>query len=189
MNSPIANRLQPSLLDRLTDRNPSQPKDPEGAYSISIEEYRRSVARDLRWLLGTCAPPEVQPEDGFVPPSDYYIDPLSFARAPETASRGHRSRWTDLRRFPRAARSVIAYGLRQTIGRSGPWEDRLRPEIERILLAFEPRIMAQSISVTVTPERQYLHMTIGGLLLAFPTSKDFLLRARIDRESSELLTW
>jgi predicted component of type VI protein secretion system len=84
------------------------------------------------------------------------------------------------------ARSVIAYGLRQVVCRRGPWEERFKSEILRVLLAFEPRIVAESISVSALSEQEYLHVTIAGQLLAFPINKDFELRARIDRESGEI---
>lgn len=46
-------RLQPSLLDRLTDEDPASPKEPLDRRIISIRRLRESVLRDLGWLLNT----------------------------------------------------------------------------------------------------------------------------------------
>lgn len=46
-------RLQPSLLDRLTDDDPSNPKEPLDRRLFSIRRLRESVLRDLGWLLNT----------------------------------------------------------------------------------------------------------------------------------------
>ncbi|MCP5528191.1 MAG: GPW/gp25 family protein [Verrucomicrobiales bacterium] len=161
---------------------------PEGGYLLSGEEYYQSVSRDLRWLFSTGAPPEVQPKEGLVPPSDYYLDPSAYAQALDGAEEKPMGQWTDLRRFPLAARSVIAYGMRQVVTRPGPWKDHLRREIERILRAFEPRIRAESVTVSATPNRQYVHIMVTGELLTFPDHRAFELRATIDRESGEIVT-
>ncbi len=46
-------RLQPSLLDRLTDENPSQKTEARERRVLSMEELRKCVLRDLGWLLNT----------------------------------------------------------------------------------------------------------------------------------------
>lgn len=46
-------RLQPSLLDRLTDDEPGNPKEPLERRFFSIRRLRESVLRDLGWLLNT----------------------------------------------------------------------------------------------------------------------------------------
>jgi len=44
-------RLQPTLLDRLTDQNPSRQKDTPSDLVISRRQLRQIIMRDLGWLL------------------------------------------------------------------------------------------------------------------------------------------
>ena len=46
-------RLQPSLLDRLTDDEPHQTKESRTARVMSIGKLLPGVLRDLNWLLNT----------------------------------------------------------------------------------------------------------------------------------------
>src|SRR3546814_4276554 len=46
-------RLQPSLLDRLRDDDPRNPKDAIGQQSQSARGLRESLLRDLGWLLNS----------------------------------------------------------------------------------------------------------------------------------------
>ena len=46
-------RLQPSLLDRLTDDEPLQHQESRERRVLSITKLREVVLRDLAWLLNT----------------------------------------------------------------------------------------------------------------------------------------
>ncbi|RON08081.1 type VI secretion system lysozyme [Pseudomonas brassicacearum] len=46
-------RLQPSLLDRLTDDDPSNLKESADKRVLSLTQLKASVLRDLAWLLNT----------------------------------------------------------------------------------------------------------------------------------------
>ena len=46
-------RLQPSLLDRLTDEEPMQLQEARNRRVLSIQKLRESVLRDVAWLLNT----------------------------------------------------------------------------------------------------------------------------------------
>jgi type VI secretion system protein ImpF len=48
---PPQDRLQPALLDRLTDDEPDKKKEPPEARVISKSRLRQSVLRDLAWLF------------------------------------------------------------------------------------------------------------------------------------------
>lgn len=50
---PLQDRLQPSLLERLTDRNPSQKQESLEKRVLSMRQLRESVLRDLEWLLNS----------------------------------------------------------------------------------------------------------------------------------------
>ena len=46
-------RLQPSLLDRLTDDSPSERNESRDSRVLSLKKLRECVLRDLTWLLNT----------------------------------------------------------------------------------------------------------------------------------------
>jgi type VI secretion system protein ImpF len=46
-------RLQPSLLDRLTDEEPAATQEARNRRVLSLQRLRESVLRDLAWLLNT----------------------------------------------------------------------------------------------------------------------------------------
>ncbi|MEQ1829523.1 MAG: type VI secretion system baseplate subunit TssE [Pirellula sp.] len=46
-------RLQPSLLDRLTDDSPTERNESRDARVLSLKKLRECVLRDLSWLLNT----------------------------------------------------------------------------------------------------------------------------------------
>jgi len=48
-------RLQPSLLDRLTDDSPDKSAESREQRVLSLRQLRQSVLRDLSWLLNTSA--------------------------------------------------------------------------------------------------------------------------------------
>jgi type VI secretion system protein ImpF len=49
----VRERLQPSLLDRLTDDEPDKKVESRDRRVMSVERLRESVLRDLSWLLNT----------------------------------------------------------------------------------------------------------------------------------------
>src|SRR5207245_11728627 len=51
----FAERIQPCLLDRLTDENPEAVKESRNERVISVKRYREGVLRDLIWLLNAKA--------------------------------------------------------------------------------------------------------------------------------------
>ena len=51
----LKERLQPSLLDRLTDLEPEKNKESSSKQSMSQTEFKNAVIRDLGWLLNSVA--------------------------------------------------------------------------------------------------------------------------------------
>lgn len=49
----LKERLQPSLLDRLTDHHPEKNKESTAQQSMSQKEFKDAVIRDLGWLLNS----------------------------------------------------------------------------------------------------------------------------------------
>ncbi|WP_437882099.1 type VI secretion system baseplate subunit TssE [Pseudomonas sp. LRF_L74] len=52
----LQERLQPSLLDRLTDDDPTNPAEGADKRVLSLPQLRKSVLRDMAWLFNTIAP-------------------------------------------------------------------------------------------------------------------------------------
>ena len=48
-------KLQPCLLDRLTDDEPEKKQESRNQRVVSLQRYREAVLRDLSWLLNTHA--------------------------------------------------------------------------------------------------------------------------------------
>lgn len=63
----LKERLQPSLLDRLTNLHPEKSKESTAQQSMSQKEFKDAVIRDLGWLLNSvsldvCVDLEAYPE-------------------------------------------------------------------------------------------------------------------------------
>lgn len=61
----IQEKLQPSLLDRLTDQHPSRQDESRDERLISQHELRQAVLRDLKWLLNTINFESIEDISGF----------------------------------------------------------------------------------------------------------------------------
>lgn len=57
-------KLQPALLDRLTDNDPDQQSESRLQRILSLDRLRDSVLRDLRWLLNTGSLSQLQDLEG-----------------------------------------------------------------------------------------------------------------------------
>src|SRR5437667_2310313 len=51
----VVEKLQPCLLDRLTDDEPKNSQESRAQRVISLQRYRQGVLRDLEWLFGASA--------------------------------------------------------------------------------------------------------------------------------------
>jgi type VI secretion system protein ImpF len=65
MADPFGEKIQPCLLDRLTDENPEAVKESRNERVISVKRYREGVLRDLIWLLNAKAHTERDGLDEF----------------------------------------------------------------------------------------------------------------------------
>lgn len=66
MNAPKAqDRLQPALLDRLTDDDPTSTVEPPEAAVMSRTRLRQAVLRDLSWLFNTARLSDSEPLDAY----------------------------------------------------------------------------------------------------------------------------
>ncbi|HEX3654844.1 MAG TPA: type VI secretion system baseplate subunit TssE [Pirellulales bacterium] len=60
-----AEKLQPSLLDRLTDDEPASSQESRSQRVLSVARLHQAVRRDLAWLLNTTSLSVSQPLDAY----------------------------------------------------------------------------------------------------------------------------
>lgn len=152
-------RLQPSLLDRLTDNDPERKQESRDARVLSPSRLRDCVRRDLAWLLNTTHLRSVQ----------------------------------DLSEHPHVARSVLNYGMPDMAGRTVSTVNTtvLEQAIRRVILDFEPRLVAKTLRVKLfVDEKQMNHNTmsfdIEAELWAQPLPLRLFLRTSVDLENGTI---
>lgn len=157
-------RLQPSLLDRLTDHEPLATHESVDARVLSRQQLRAAVLRDLSWLFNA-----IRPE-------------------PERAS----TRLKELElwgRYQDACRSVLNFGMPAFAGSTKSSLNRTAMEtaIKQAITTFEPRIDAKSLSVAIQIDAKNHHntlqLTIRGNMWAQPIPLELLLTADVDLET------
>jgi type VI secretion system protein ImpF len=149
-------RLQPSLLDRLTDDAPDKRTESREERVLNLSQLRASVMRDIAWLLNT-----VQ---------------LSASQ--------------DLDAFPEVAHSTLNYGIPDLAGSSAAGRNvkELERAIRQAVLDFEPRILNDTVRVTVRlrpgeMNRHALAFIIAGELWAQPVPLSVFLKTEVDLET------
>lgn len=149
-------RLQPSLLDRLTDDTPETREEGRDKRVLSISQMRSSVLRDVGWLLNTV----------------------------------HLQASQDLSAWPEVANSTVNYGIPDLAGTSAAGRNTamLERSVRQAVLNFEPRILANTLKVTVRiePEQMSRHamsFIIEGQLWAQPVPLNLYLKTELDLET------
>lgn len=159
-------RLQPSLLDRLTDHNPQSSRETVDERVLSRQQLRAAVLRDLSWLFNTTRP------------------------EPEPAS-GRKAELTLWQPYAHARNSVVNYGMPAFAGITKSSLDRATMEaaIRQAIATFEPRIDAKSLVVTLQMNAKNHHntlqLTIRGQMWAQPVPLELLLAANVELETGE----
>jgi type VI secretion system protein ImpF len=149
-------RLQPSLLDRLTDDEPGKLEESREKRVISATRLRDCVTRDMSWLLNCVS-----------------LDASA-----------------DLNDYPEVSRSVLNFGIPDLTGvaLSGVNPDILQRQIRDAILAFEPRLTANTLRVTVNSnssrmDRQALMFNIESEMWAQPIPLNLYLKTEVDLET------
>ena len=152
-------RLQPSLLDRLTDNEPERRQESREKRVLSMRKLRESVLRDLGWLLntGNLAPVEDLSDCPEVANSvlNYGVRDLS----------GGAVAGMDLGALERAVRQAI-------------WD--FEPRILRDSVKVRARRSEKEMS------NRALSFEIEGQLWAQPLPLHLFVRTEIDLESGEV---
>jgi type VI secretion system protein ImpF len=148
-------RLQPCLLDRLTDDAPKIKEESRTQRVISTKKYREGVLRDITWLFSTSA------------------------HLPLEGSKNK----LKLAEFPEVIKSVLNYGTRHIFGLTAPDMAALEDDLHAAILAFEPRIIADTLQVSASMDRQVVDFEISGDLWANPIPEKLYIKTKIDIES------
>ncbi len=157
-------RLQPSLLDRLTDHHPEQSHETAQARVLTRQQLRAAVMRDLSWLFNTTRD---EPE-----PASTRVNDLEH--------------W---KRYKEARASVLNYGLPALAGVTKSMIDKTAIEtaIKQAITTFEPRIDAKTLEVTIHVDPLHHHnalqLTIRASMWATPMPMELLLSADYDLET------
>lgn len=159
-------RLQPSLLDRLTDSEPATSREAIDARVLNKQQLRAAVLRDLSWLFNTSRA-EPDPQRG---------DPANVAQ------------WRDA---PQARNSVLNYGIPSLSGItiSAMHFGALEAAIRLAIVQFEPRIDPKTLAVEVNRDAGFniqhnsLRLVIRGHMWNQPVPLELLLSADVDVET------
>jgi type VI secretion system protein ImpF len=152
-------RLQPCLLDRLTDEDPGNREESRNQRIVTIQRYKAGVLRDLVWLFNSV---------GHY--SDEMVGEVAFGD------------------FKEAYRSVINFGIRQVYGRLAPDIEEIEKQLFDALVTFEPRINRHTLRVNVQIERNLLSIELTGELWVNPLPEKLFIKTVLDLESSACST-
>lgn len=153
-------RLQPSLLDRLTDNSARSgagaPRAGVDQHTMTMQQLRQAVLRDLAWLLNTSNLATLQ----------------------------------DLSEAPHVVRSTVNYGIPGFAGlvSSGNRAGSLEEELATAIRAFEPRIRPETLRVRSRGVQSddavpALVFEIEGELWAQPVPQQLFLETTIEVET------
>ena len=151
-------RLQPSLLDRLTDHAPDSRRESLDQQSLTMQQLRQAVLRDLAWLLNTTN----------LATSEDVPGPLAARSTLNFGIEG----FTGLMR-------ASSGGARRAGG--------LEAMLTEAIRSFEPRIRPETVRVRARPTREdllpALVFEIEGELWAQPVPQQLFLETSIELET------
>jgi type VI secretion system protein ImpF len=150
----VVEKLQPCLLDRLTDDEPKNTQESRAQRVISLQRYRQGVLRDLQWL---------------------------FSASAHLAQEGNCT--FSLEDYPEALRSVINFGTRHLFGVMSLDMRDLERQLTAALYTFEPRIMRNTLKVRSRVEGNVIALDVEGELWANPLPEHLHIKTRLDIEN------
>jgi type VI secretion system protein ImpF len=150
----VVEKLQPCLLDRLTDDDPKGTQESKSQRVVSLQRYRQGVLRDLEWLFSASAHLFHEGKDDF-----------------------------SIQDFPEACKSVINFGTRHLFGMTTPKISELQRSITEALYVFEPRIIENSLKVIVKAHGNELSLDVKADIWAAPVPEHLHFKTKLDMES------
>ena len=153
-------RLQPSLLDRLTDHDPTNPKESRDRRVMSLHEIREAVQRDLASLMNASALSTTEDLDDYPEVSNSVIN----YGIPDLA--GMTVAGADTATMERALHKAIS-----------AFEPRILPGSLRVRVVTDSNEMS----------RRALVLEIEGRLWAQPTPLRLLWNTEVDLETGDVV--
>lgn len=161
-------RLQPSLLDRLTDHQPQSAQEALADRVLNKKQLREAVLRDLSWLFNTTMQE--------APPNSPDVDRIRM--------------WAEA---PAARDSVLNYGIPSLSGIAISYQEfpRLEQMIRQAILRFEPRIDPKTLQVKISNDMTAgikptsLRLVIKGHMWNQPVPLELLLSADVDVDTGQ----
>lgn len=150
----VIEKLQPCLLDRLSDDEPQKPQESRTQRVVSVQRYRQGVLRDLLWLFNASAHLPFEGDSGF-----------------------------SLEDYPEAHRSVLNFGIRHLFGLMTPSMRELEKQLNEALCVFEPRILRNSLKIRTRLEANIVVLDIQGELWANPVPEQLHIKTMLDIET------
>lgn len=163
-------RLQPSLLDRLTDNDPGSQVEALEARVLSRRQLRDAVLRDLSWLFNAvCEEP----------------DPRRVNDDPERAAL-----WQSV---PHARDSVLNFGILPLTGQSFSVHSFpiIEAQVRQSIIRFEPRLDPATVEVRIVNDMSTglrptsLRLTIKGQMWNQPVPLELVLSADVDVDTGQ----
>jgi type VI secretion system protein ImpF len=161
-------RLQPSLLDRLTDHQPGVQQEALADRVLNKKQLREAVLRDLSWLFNSTMqePPIITPD---------VERQRMWAEAPE------------------ARDSVLNFGIPSLSGITVSYLEfpRLEQAIRQAIVRFEPRIDPKTLEVKISNDLATglkptsLRLVIKGQMWNQPVPLELLLSADVDVDTGQ----
>lgn len=155
----LRDRLQPALLDRLTDDNPEVTRDADERRVLNKNQLRQAVLRDLSWLLNA-----VQPLGKQAAETPYAAESvLNFGLPPMS---GQLASKVDVPSVEQAIRDAIL---------------RYEPRI------LEHSLSVKAVdSGAMLDAHNIIEFEIRGFLWAQPIPLELLLRTQLDLEAGQV---
>jgi len=156
----LKERLQPSLLDRLTDFAPDKDKESSSQQVLSQKQFKDAVIRDLAWLLNTTSLDSVIDLDGFPETKNSVIN---FGM-PDIS--GHTSHSIDAESLEKSLRRVIY-----------EFEPRIIQNSLKVSVLSNPDEMSHNSLV----------FAIEGVVFGQPMPFQVVLRSELDLECGQFI--
>lgn len=152
-------RLQPSLLDRLTDNDPRNRQESRDERVLSVKRLKESVLRDLEWLLNT---ENLASIVDLTPFPQVESSVLNFGRPALSGKAG----------------STVDLGVLQDRIRTAihDFEPRILEDSLRIRVVYDENVLSNNS----------LSFEIEGQLWAQPLPLTLFLRTEVDLESGTI---
>ena len=156
----VQDRLQPALLDRLTDEDSSSHVESPEIRVISKARMREAVLRDLSWLFNTTQPLSEVETAGFV---EVEHSVLSFGLPPLSGQ---------------TLSSIDAHGLEQRVAQAIlKFEPRILPKTLEVVA---------SMSGSQASHHNQIGFTISGKIWAQPVPLELLLQTNVNLETGQV---